>query len=172
MSDRLKRFFVADLNTRGELQRSAYYGYDQLEQIPGASELIVPMATAVWRDPEAFDLSLGPAEMALSFRWRASAATAGIGTLRSAGELTSVCLIASGLDAEADAITLRAFQDRLLTGLRDTGYEPAFALVELRERPLVATIEFQSPGQHDAQYLAALSDRCFAAAYFRRLSLV
>ncbi len=55
---------------------------------------------------------------ALVMRWRASAPTAGIATLRAGGRLASVSLLASGKDAEADHITLDAFQRHLLTELR------------------------------------------------------
>src|SRR5205814_862441 len=90
----------------------------------------------------------------LTLRWKAVAPTAGIATVRfddavstSSGQaqLASVSLLASGLDPDADQITLQAFQRHLLTELRDTGYEPAFALLDLRQRPLVATVAFASP---------------------------
>ena len=54
-------------------------------------------------------------------------------------------LLACGLDPSADKITLEAFQQHLLRELHDTGYEPAFALTEIEERPLVATINFAAP---------------------------
>ena len=38
-------------------------------------------------------------------------------------------------------------------------------------RPLVATINFQSPPDGPRQAVAALADRCFAASYFRYLGL-
>ena len=65
----------------------------------------------------------------------------------------------------------KAFQRHLLTELRDTGYEPAFALLDLHQRPLVATVAFASPPDPQRQLLVALADRCFAAAYFRYLQL-
>jgi hypothetical protein len=79
----------------------------------------------------------------------------------------SLSLLASGLDRDADDITLRAFQTHLLHELRDTGVEPAFSLFELSARPLLATINFQSPPGSAQQRTVALADRCFAAAYFR-----
>jgi hypothetical protein len=81
-------------------------------------------------------------------------------------------LLASGIDPEADRLTLDAFQKHLLRELRDTGFEPAFALMDLKQRPLVATINFKSPTEPADQLLTALADRCFAAAYFRKLGLV
>lgn len=174
---RCQHFTIADLNCRGELVRSAEYGYDQLAQVPGAGDLVVAFATILWREPEGFDLPIPGAE-ALEYRWRASAPTAGVGTLRCGGELASVCLIASGIDPEADRITLRAFQQHLLACLRNTPFEPAFELLDLSARPLVASVEFTSAAaapaaaDHRTQYLTALADRCFAAACFRRLGLL
>ena len=86
-------------------------------------------------------------------------------------DLASLSLLCSGLDEQADALTLKAYQQHLMVELRDTGYEPAFGLMELRHRPLVATIPFFAPPDPTDQLLVALADRCFAAAYFRYLSL-
>jgi len=160
-------FVVADLNVRGELQLQAEYQVDQLQQIPGAVELIADFTSNVWRSPEEFELRLPQAQTKLDFRWRASAPTAGVATLRSDGELASLSLLACGLDEDADRITLEAFQRHLLREWRDTGFEPAFGLMDLKQRPLVATINFRSPDNPKDQLLTALADRCFAAAYFR-----
>ena len=59
----------------------------------------------------------------------------------------------------------------LVRELHGTPYEPAFTLLDLKDRPLIATFNFRSPPTAEAQTLAALLDRCFAAAYFRRLGL-
>ena len=59
----------------------------------------------------------------------------------------------------------------LLHELRDTGYEPAFSLIHLRERPLLATVGFATPAEPADKLLVALADRCFGAAFFRYLSL-
>lgn len=161
-------FFVADLDARGDLQLKAEYRYAALEQIPGAAELIGRLAGLVWRSPDAFEEPLLPGESDLTCRWRASSPSAGIATLRSDGRLLSLSLLACGLAAEQDALTLRAFQSHLLRELHDTGVEPSFDLLGLHERPLVATINFEPPaGPAYAQRAAALVDRCFAAAYFR-----
>lgn len=159
-------FTVADLNVQGELQLKAQYEYDQLQQIPGAADLIGQFSSNLWSAGDEFETNL-PGSSALRLRWWSSAPTAGIATLRCNTELTSFSMLATGLDAEADRITLEAFQRHLLRELRDTGYEPAFALMELKERPLVATINFRSPESQTDQLLTALADRCFAAAYFR-----
>ena len=165
----MRRFFVADLNVRGELELKAEYRYEQLQQVPGAAELMTHLATALWRDPNGFEIALPTPSGSgdVTFRWAPSAATAGIAIVRVGGTLASLSLLASGLDGEADSITLGAFQRHLLLGLHDTGYEPAFALMDLTERPLVATINFAVPHPPADRLVLALADRCFGAAYFR-----
>ncbi len=166
-----RHFFVADFNVKGELRAVADYRYDDLERIPGAGELIVRFSTALYRAPGTFELNLPSVKGDATFRWLASAETAGIATLRSRGELTSISLLASGLDPQADHLTFEAFQHHLLRELHDTGVEPSFALMELTQRPVVATINFRSPEEQADQLVAALSDRCFAASYFRYQNL-
>jgi hypothetical protein len=163
----MRTFTVADLSVNGELQSKASYSYSLLEQVPGALDLITHFATSLWRSPEEFELPFPPPQRHLSMRWRSSAPTAGIATVRANDQLVSVSLLATGIDADADTITLRAFQQHLLRELRDTSFEPAFALMDLNERPLVATINFFSPPDEVDRLAVALSDRCFAAAYFR-----
>ena len=165
-------FTVADLNTRGELQLKAEYWYAELERIPGAIDVIAQFSAYLWRSPDEFETTLPQARTSLKFRWKASAKTAGIATLRSGTELASLSLLAAGLDAAADQITLQTFQSYLLQEWHDTGVEPAFALMDLPERPLVATINFRGPRDPTDQLLVALADRCFAASYFRYHSLV
>jgi len=171
-STEMKNFFVADLNAKGELKDVAPYSYSDLEQIPGAVDVITEMSTHLYRYPEGFEGPLLIGRKDLTLRWKAVAPTAGIATVRfDDAQLASVSLLASGLNPEADQITLQAFQRHLLTELRDTGYEPAFALLDLRQRPMVATVAFASPPDPPRQLLVALADRCFAAAYFRYLQL-
>jgi len=165
------RFFVADLSARGELQAQAEYRYEQLEQIPGASELIGTLAGAVWRSPLEFEVPLSPDRRHLHLRWHSSATSAGVVTVRIGGELASLALACSGLDPAADEITLAAYQRHLLHELHDTGYEPGFSLMDLKVRPLLATVSFLSPPDPTDRILVALADRCFAAAFFRYLSL-
>jgi hypothetical protein len=169
---RPRRYFVADFDVRGEMRSVQEYRYDDLERIPGAAELIVRFSTALYRYPATFELTLPSVKSdATTFRWLASADTAGIATLRTRGELTSISLLASGLDPQADHITLEAFQHHLLRELHDTGVEPSFALMDLKHRPVVATINFRSPEEQADQLIAALTDRCFAASYFRYQNL-
>ena len=168
-------FTVADLSAQGELRSKTTYLYGQLEEIPAAVEMIGQFSGALWRSPEEFEvvlLSSRSVSSPLTFRWCSSAATAGIATLRCDGELTSLSLLASGLAHDADAITLKALQQHLLQELRDTPFEPAFALMDLTERPLLATIDFRSPPDPADQVTAALADRSFAASYFRYQGLV
>ena len=167
----MRHFYIADVNASGELRALAEYHYEHLEQIPGAGELIGILSGAVWRSPEAFEVALHDDRPALVLRWRATAATAGVATVWDRGVLASFSLACSGLDDDADRLTLDAYQRHLLHELRDTGYEPAFSLVHLRERPLLATVPFAAPAEPADRLLVALADRCFAAAFFRYLSL-
>lgn len=160
-------FCVADLTARGELQLKAEYRYADLEQIPGAAELIGHFSGQLWRSPEEFEGPLPVHGTTLSFRWRSASPTSGIATLRTGGTLASVSLLASGVSESTDSLTLETFQLHLLRELHDTGFEPAFALVELTERPLSASFNFQSPHGPVDRLVAALADRCFAASYFR-----
>ena len=82
-------------------------------------------------------------------------------------DLTAVSLLASGVSQVSDTLTLETFQKHLLRELHDTGFEPAFGLVGLTERPLSATFNVKSPDAHVDRLVAALADRCFAASYFR-----
>jgi hypothetical protein len=160
-------FLVADLNASGELQLKSEYQYGALEQVPGAAELIGHFSGALWREPEEFEEGLEAEGSHLRLRWRSLSQSSGIATLRSGGSLVSVSLLCSGISEEADQVTLNALQAHLLRELRDTGFEPAFGLMQLSERPLSVTVNFQSPAEPLDRQLAALADRCFAASYFR-----
>lgn len=167
----MRRFYIADVNAAGELRALAEYQYEQLQQVPGAAELIGTLSGAVWQSPQEFEVPLHDERPHIALRWRASAATAGVATVWDGGRLASVSLACSGLDEDADRITVDAYQRHLLHELHDTGYEPAFSLVHLRERPLLASIGFATPTDPADRLLVALADRCFAAAFFRYLSL-
>ena len=162
-----KTFYVVDLSASGEKQLAAEYQYEQLERIPGAAELIVVFATHLYRDPQEFEIPMPHGCSHIKFRWLATSATGGIGTLRAKSELASLSLLASGKDPAGDRATFEAFQLHMLRQLHDTGYEPSFDLMNIKERPLVATINFVSPEDEAGQLVVALADRCFAAAYFR-----
>ena len=172
-------FFVADLDVRGELQLMAEYRYEHLEQVPGAAALIAQFSAWLWHSPEEFERVFDEvfatddgSGLGLTFRWRSSSPSSGIATVRWRGELASLSLLASGLAHEADRLTLAAFQQHLLRELRDTPYEPAFTLMDLEQRPLVATFNFTSPPEQAARTVTALADRCYAASYFRYQGLV
>ena len=168
-----RNFHVADLNAQGELLLESDYTYADLEQFSYTLDLIVTCATSIWRNPEELDLDF-PASAGgrLSLRWRASAEGAGILTLRTGDTLSSVSLLASGLSPDADEVTLKVFQQHLVRELHDTGFEPAFSLLDQSRRPLLATVLFQSPTQREDRLSVAVTDRCFAAAFFRYLGLV
>jgi hypothetical protein len=162
-------FHVADLNVRGEVQMQAEYGYPELEKIPGAADLIIHFSSQLYRQPKEFETTLPHGRAHMNFRWRAIAPddTAGMATLRSRQQLASVALLACGKNPDADRITFEAFQKHLVRELHDTGFEPAFGLMELKQRPLVAVMTFLEPEDEVDRLVLALCDRCFAAAFFR-----
>ena len=163
----MKMFYVADLTVQGEVRATSEYQYTQLEQIPGAAELIVHFATHLYREPREFETTLPHGRTHMAFRWLASAETAGICTIRSRKELASLALLATGINPEADHITFDAFQRHLLRELHGTEFEAGFGLMELKPRPIVAAMSFIEPEDKVDQLVLALADRCFAAAYFR-----
>src|SRR5437016_7764162 len=168
-----RTFHVADLNAQGELLLQADYTYELLERIPLSWDMLVTCATSIWRSPEEFESSLpapGPAKLAL--RWRNCARGAGILTIRHGDQVASLSLLASGIEPDGDSLTCSALQQHLVRELHDTGNEPAFSLLELPQRPLLATILILPPPTEPARVTAAIADRCFAAAYFRYLGLV
>jgi hypothetical protein len=164
-------FWVADLDTQGEIKLKEEYDYDALQMIDLAAILIAEFATYLWSDPAGFEIGI-PGAPTMSLRWRPSADSAGIASLRYSGRLSSLILVASGKDRQTDALTLQAFQTHLVQELHDTKYEPAFDLMGIPERPLAASIHFASPEEGMERAVFALADRCFAAAYFRYQGLV
>jgi hypothetical protein len=163
----MKAFHVADLNPQGELRSTQEYDYASLERLPGCVDLIARFSGQLYQSPEGFEMMLSSEAASVHFRWLASAPTTGIATIRTDGDLASISILASGLVPDADAITFAAFQRRLTHELHDTGFEPGFGLLELGDRPIIATMTFQSPAGDFDRLMVALADRCFAAAYFR-----
>src|SRR6188474_2379674 len=106
-------FTVADLNARGELQLKAEYRYADLEQIPGAAELIGHFSGKIWQTPDEFEGPLPVPSSTMTFRWRSASPTSGIGTLRCGGELSSISLLVSGINQNTDHLTLETFQRHL-----------------------------------------------------------
>jgi hypothetical protein len=167
----VRGFTVVDLNAQCEVRLNALYEYSLLEKIDGATDLIAAFSGEIWRAPESFEQSLPRTENRLKLRWRASAESAGILTIRDSGKILSLSLLASGLNADADKLTLQAFQTHAVRELHDTGFEASFELTELQQRPLIATIGLFTPENQNDRWAFALADRCFAAAYFRFLQL-
>jgi hypothetical protein len=162
---------VVDLSPQCEVRLKARYEYGLLERIDGAAELIGQCAGAIWQNPETFDVPVDGTTGPLTLRWRATARTTGLAIVHGPGQLLSVSLLASGLEPDADRLTLEAFQNHVVLALHDTGYEPAFGLIELLNRPMVATVGFFMPDGELDRRVFAMVDRCFAAAFFRRLGL-
>jgi hypothetical protein len=164
---------VADLRPQGDVFLEADYCYEDLDRLPFAWDAIVRCSTAIWRTPDEFELIVPLDDGdALHLRWRNCAQGAGILTIRHADQIASLSLLASGIDAEGDNLTLAAFQTHLVQALHDTGSEPSFSLMSLSQRPLLATVLLLPPQSAAGRLGAAIVDRCFAAAFFRYQGLV
>lgn len=158
-------FYVADLTPQGELQLQAEYRYEDLEQLPGAGDLIGYFAGLFWRGEDEFTAQLPGG---LKVRLSNPSSTTAIASLRQRDEkILSLSLLLTGLDADADQITLSSLQTHLLRELHDTPFEPAFSLLQIKARPLVASIHLAVPDDSQLHVTFALCDRCLAAAYFR-----
>ena len=167
----MRVFFVADLNAQGELRQITEYDYATLEHIPGAGDLIGRCSGELWKSPEEMEVALSDIGRT-RLRWRATASSAGIATVRrSDGDLVSISLLAAGRDLEADKTTLTVLQQHLMRELRQTPFEPAFDLIQIQQRPLLATMTFATSNEDTEHMIEAIADRCFAAAYFRYLGL-
>jgi hypothetical protein len=166
-------FTVVDLSPQCEIRLKAQYDYALLDQLDGAAELIGTLSGEIWRAPENFEVALAtiPANTSLVLRWAASSDSSGVASLRDATQTLSISMLASGLNADSDRLTLEAFQRFALQELHDSGFEPSFQLMGIPERPLLATVGLFPPAEPRDRWLFALADRCFAAAYFRRLGL-
>ena len=175
-------FHVADVTPSGDVHALQQYEYPLLEQLGGAADLITFFSTWLWRSPDEFQLTLPTSK--LSVRFRASSPTSAIATLRinstrrapgppdpRQDHLASISILLTGKDPDADAITLNALQDHLVKELHDTGHEPAFAMLSIKQRPLVATISLRPPDDQNDRLWFALWDRCLAASYFRKHGL-
>jgi hypothetical protein len=164
-------FFVADLNAKGELHQLTEYDYATLEMIPDSTDLISRCAAAIAKNSHETQADLRDSGDP-TIRWRATAPGTGIATVRRAGgEIVSLSLLAAGLAPESEKVTFETFQQHLARELRETPYEPAFDLLQLDRRPLLASFTFAGKSTSDSQMIEALADRAFAAAYFRSLGL-
>ena len=157
-------YTVADLTVRGELMSKQSYTYGLLEQVPGAGDLIVSLATQLYRSPEGFEWNVNDD---LIFHWRGISTSTGLGFTRCDGVLMSLSVLACGLDDDDDRITLESLHRHWLKESRQIGMEPSFALMELKERPLVAIFDLGAPVRQEDKIAVSLLDRCFAAAFFR-----
>jgi hypothetical protein len=167
----MSSYSVIDLTPQCEIREKSQYEYQLLEKIPGALDLIVDFSTKIWSTPEEFEIVIRKENCELIWRWRACGKAAGIATLRNEFKTQSLSLVASGLDADSDRITLETFQRFAVQELHNTEFEPSFDLLGLTQRPVIATVGFQVPEERGARWLFALADRCFAAAYFRYLGI-
>ena len=154
-------FIVADLNVRGELQLKASYEYEQLEQVPGAADLIAHPSSEksgkALRNGGSPDCGLAkptcicagdpppppPAWRRLQRR-RPGFAEAGRLRDRRRGGSDHPGRRSSGIFCASCATP---------------AMKPAFGLMDLKERPLVATINFRSPSDPTDQL-----DSCWPTA--------
>ena len=128
----MRAFYVADLNAQGELREVTQYDYALLQQIPGAGDLISRFSKELEKKAEVLEIPLTDEGLAM-LRWRSTAASAGIATLRrSTGELVSLSLLLAGRDPNADTTTVDVLQKHLVRELRQTPFEPGFDLVHLQ----------------------------------------
>jgi hypothetical protein len=162
-------FHVVDLTGTGEIRLREQYDYETLERIEGASELIGLFSSLLWRTPEEFEIPLP--DGALNLRWRSCSPSSGLATLRERERLLSLSVLLSGRGADDDLATIKPLQLHLVRELHDTGFEPAFDLMSLTERPLLASMNFAAPQTEADRRSFALCDRCFAASYFRKMGL-
>jgi hypothetical protein len=173
--NRPREFTVVDLTARCDVRQQERYEYALLERIPRAWELLADLSSSLWKHPEGFEQGLLGTH--LSMRWVPTADTAGIASLREAHyqdqpeRTLAISILASGANPDADTQTIATFHSHVVRELHDTGYEPAFDLLSLTARPMLATMSMFAPRDPDDQWLCALADRCFAAAYFRQLGL-
>jgi hypothetical protein len=158
-------FYVADLTPQGELHSQEEYRYEELEMIPGAAELIGVFSGQFWQAQEEFTVKL---EGGMTCRLNHPSPTTGIATLRQSDDkLLTLSLLLTGLNADADQITLASLQTHILRELHGTPFEPAFSLLQITARPMVASIHLGLPDDPALRRTFALCDRCLAAAYFR-----
>src|SRR5580658_4252856 len=159
-------FFVADLNPLGELREITEYDTSSLERISCAAALIRLCSKELAKNSDTFETPITP-NGKTALRWRATGQGTGVLTVRSAdGELVSVSVLAA--TEQTDAATFMVLQQHLVRQLRQTRFEPAFDLMQIKQRPVLATITFTCPDEPDERMARALADRAFAAAYFRQ----
>jgi hypothetical protein len=167
----MSEFYVADLNALGELHQLTPYDYASLELVPGALDVIARCSAELWKNPAEFEIPLMDGGQCF-LRWRSTSESSGIATVRrKEGDLVSLSLLAAGRDPQAEATNFDVLQKHILRELRQTPFEPAFDLIGIKQRPLIATMTFATTGSANEQLIEALADRCFAAAYFRYLGL-
>jgi len=170
----MRGFTVVDLTPQGEVRSTTHYDYPRLRCIDGAEELLVAFARELDSTLEQFELPLPNSDGELIWRWRAcNPSGSGVASLRRGQQTLAISLLASGIDPEADLITLKSLQQHIVRELHDTGFEPGFGINQLWQRPLLVSVGLRAPGPTTPRdrWLFALADRCFAAAYFRRLGL-
>ena len=158
-------FHVFDLNAQGELQLSAKYSYEDLELLPGTADLIGLFSGRLYANPGEWQTSLSPTSLKL--RFFPTSSTSALATLSERDKTLSLSVLLTGINKDSDQLTISSVQSHLLRELHGTPFEPSFSLLNLQERPMVASIHLALPENPDARALFAIADRCLAAAYLR-----
>src|SRR5688572_13474843 len=103
----MQTFSVADFDASGSLLLQEQYSYALLERIPGTVAIIAQLSGALYRSPDEFEVRLDGSK--LNLRWAATSESSGIATMRLGDELSSLSLLLTGQNVDADALTLGAF---------------------------------------------------------------
>lgn len=104
----------------------------------------------------------------IDLHWNSDHLSSGLGSLSAGGDLVSTIVIMSGINAEADQKTLAMAQTALENVCGAAGKEPpARDLLEIKDRPAVATIRW-SALERKAMTLLTDMEICLAAAFLER----
>ena len=158
-------FHVYDLTAQGELQLSAKYSYEDLELLPGTADLIGHFSGRLYANPGEWQTNLSPTPLKLRFFPPSS--TSALATLSERDKTLSLSVLLTGINKDSDQLTINTVQSHLLRELHGTPFEASFSLLNLAERPMIASVHLALPESPDALPFFAVADRCLAAAYFR-----
>lgn len=92
-------------------------------------------------------------------------------TFWSRGAPITTSALASGHDAADDWAVLAALHDLMLQFFRDSPFEPSFVLLDVAERPLLATLPIPAPTICPDIGIIADAETCLAAAFFLWLEM-
>lgn len=168
MSQSLRQFWVIDLHPSGDVRSTERYTYALLQQIPSADDLITQIATELYRNPNGFELHVGT-QRALLLRFAPISQSSAALTVRerSSSAVVSFSLMLTEAEPAHESISLDAFQKQVVRELHGTEHEASFAIRGLTQRPALISLSLHDPKNPADRAVAAVVDRCAAAAYFR-----